>query len=163
MNSYPPSWVRAPEVLGEWLASHVRSAHNTNERLGHVARADAVCWFLCQVGYLAKAKDVKRFATAFRGRFAVVRTWDPVGRKIVVNVEALDMCYSLLNTCYGGVSRDFGGQPCVTWGGKENNYKHYGVVAPLYRSIPRHYSPTIGGLRRAARVQSMLDAIVSQS
>ena len=165
MNSYPPSWMRDPEVFGNWLLARVRFAKNTSERLGRVSRCDAICWFLTQVGHLAKAKDVKKFATAFRGRFATTHKYDHIKQTHTVDTEALDGCYSLLNTCYGGVGRDFSGKPYATWysGNSENAYKHYGEIAPLYRPFKAHYSPTVGGMRRAARVQTMLDAIISQS
>ena len=155
---------QTPEDYGRWLASCVKSAHASSERLNQVGRCDAICWYLSQVGYVAKAKDVKRFATAFRGFFATKRMWNHETKSYGDIREVLDMCYSLLNICYGGVSSDFSGKPFASWHGNgENGYKHYGSVAPLWRPSRGLYSPTIGGLRRAARVQSMLDVIGSQS
>jgi hypothetical protein len=162
MNT-PPSWMRTPEVLGNWLAARTSFAKNTSERLNQVSRVDAICWFITQVGHYATAKDIKRFATAFRGFFSHTWKYDRKKNKNICNPQALVACSSLLNSCYGGVGKDFGGQLYPTWYGKgENSYKHYGDVAPLYRPIHGNYSPTIGGLRRSARVQEMLDSNAKQ-
>ncbi len=150
MNT-PPSWMRDPAVLGNWLATRVKFAKNTVERFNQVSRVDAICWFLAQVGHLATAKDIKTFATAFRGLYH--RDGKP----------ARSGCYSLLNTCYGGVGKDFNGRPHGTWGSDTNRYKNYGPVSPLYRPYRGSYSPTIGGIRRAARVQAHLDGSLSSA
>lgn len=137
MNA-PPAWMKDPEVLGNWLATRTKFAKNTSERLHQVSRVDAICWYLTRVGCLATSKDIKRFATAFRTEAGKVG------------------CCSLLNSCYGGVGRDFTGE--LGRGGYRSAH-NYGPVAPLYRPYPRSYSPTIAGLRRAARVQDLLNAL----
>ncbi len=136
MNATPPAWMKSPETLGNWLAARVKFAKNTAERLNQVSRVDAICWFLTQVGCLATSKDIKVFATAFRG------TEGKVG------------CCSLLNSCYGGVGEDFSGE--IRRGGYYSS-RNYGQLAPLFRPYKHSYSPTIAGVRRAARVQNYLD------
>lgn len=125
--------MKDPVVLGNWLATRVKFSKNTSERLGLVSRVDAVCWYLVQQrDFVATSKDIKLFAGAFKATSAEKNT-----------------CCSLLNTCYGGVSNDFSGEH--RWG------SNYGRVAPLFRPFKHNYSPTRGGLHRAARVQALLD------
>lgn len=157
-DATPPTWMKDADVLGNWLAARVKFAKNTSERLGQVARVDAVCWYLAIVG-TAKPKQVKLFATAFRGFQGLGQKCavDPKTGK-VASYDAMGLvgCCSLLNTCYGGVGKDFSGATHATWGNENNRYKHYGKIAPLYRPMPRTYAITVDGCRRAARVQDML-------
>jgi len=136
MNT-PPAWMKDPEVLGNWLAARTKFAKNTAERLNQVSRVDAICWYLVQVGCLSTSKDIKRFATAFRGDGGHVG------------------CCSLLNSCYGGVGTDFSGEL-----GRRGHYSahNYGPRAPLYRPFKHSYSPTVAGLVRAERVRVHLEA-----
>lgn len=138
MNA-PPAWMHDPEVLGNWLAVRLKFAKNTAERMMQVSRVDAICWYLTlpQVGCLATRDCIKKFATAFRTEDGVV------------------LCSSLLNACYGGVSQSFDGSL--------GNWRHgnYGRLAPLYRPFKAQYSPTIDGVRRGARVQSLLNGSVA--
>jgi hypothetical protein len=141
--------MKDPEVLGNWLAARLRYGKATSERLTQASRVDSICWFLIQVGCLAKPKDIKKFVAAFKSYRGHYKYSEP--------------CYSLLNNCYGGVGQDFTGRSFGTWGRNENSYKHYGPTSPLYRPMPRHYAPTISGLYRAEHVQAMLDANVGQT
>lgn len=145
-------------MLGNWLGARVRFAKNTAERLNQVSRVDAICWYLTQVACLATAKDIKVFATAFRGFHSTTKTWDRVAQKEIVNTQALVGCCSLLNTCYGGVGQDFTGRPFN--GGYRRSGLNYGPVSPLYRPYKGSYAPTIGGIRRSARVQTHLNGSV---
>jgi hypothetical protein len=128
--------MKDPTVLGNWLAARVKFAAHTSARLNKVSRVDAICWYLTHVGCLATRADIITFATAFR------TTSGEVG------------CYSLLNTCYGGVGRDFSG---AKFGGGYRCGNNYGPLAPLYRPFKAQYSPTLDGVRRGANVQDLLN------
>ena len=139
MNATPAAWMKDPITLGNWLATRVKFAKNTAERLNQISRVDAICWYLAQVGCLATRADIVAFATAFRTMSGTVG------------------CYSLLNTCYGGVGRDFSG---AKFNGGYYSSNNYGPLAPLYRPFKANYSPTVNGIRRAARVQDHLNGSV---
>jgi len=152
---------RTPEWFGELLRTKARYAKNTCERKDQISRVDAVCWFLCQVK-LASARDVKRFMTAFKGK---VYTYRCRSRRLAdgsiqsrFTKVGLEPAYAMLNTAYGGVGMGFEGRlrTCMTG-------SHYGPVSPLYRPIPRHYAVTIGGIKRAERVQKFLNSKNVQS
>lgn len=131
--------MKDPEVLGNWLATRTKYATNggTSERLRHVSRVDAVCWFLTlRVDYTAHTRDIKKFATAFR-------------------TTGTTACCSLLNSCYGGVALDFSGEI----GQRDYCPKNYGRLAPLFRPYKYNYAPTVSGMQRAARVQALLDSL----
>jgi hypothetical protein len=132
----------APETLGELLRSRATYAKNTCERKRQISRVDAVCWFLSHV-QMASAREVKRFATAFKGRMCTYST-----RK--GSVKDVERCYALLNICYGGVGKDITG---TRFRGHQ-----YGPLSPLYRPQPRHYAITVAGARRAERVAAFIAA-----
>jgi hypothetical protein len=144
-----------PVALATLLRTQVKFAKNTSERLSQVSRVDAICWFLSRVSH-ATAKDVKLFATTFKGRPTIISTWSQKTGTLACR-EVNDPCCSLLNLAYGGVGVGFEGkpQPCLAG-------SNYGPVSPLYRPLPRHYAATISGLQRAARVEAILDRLVSR-
>ena len=142
-----------PEALGGFLRSRAKYAKKTCERKGQLSRIDATCWYLSKVNH-ATAREVKRFITAFKGQGHTYTRWVRVGdRRVEKRWEGPEPAWSMLNSAYGGVGMDFQGtlRTCRTGA-------HYGARAPLYRPLPRHYAATVGGLVRAARVQSFLDA-----
>ena len=143
MNA-PPHWMKDPVTLGNWLATRVKFAKNTSERLNQVSRVDAVCWFLTlQVDFVAASKDIKLFAGAFAAQEDSPRNG----------------CCSLLNSCYGGVGKNFSGE----MGPRYFNPRNYGPVAPLYRPAKHFYSPTVNGVQRAARVSRLLNGSVASA
>jgi hypothetical protein len=89
--------------------------------------------------------------TAFKGHMPVYSRYDRKTRQTITKPD-LERAYALLNTAYGGVGVGFEGRLRVCMSGPK-----YGPVAPLYRPLPRHYAVTIGGIQRAARVQTYLD------
>lgn len=149
MKNTVPDWMKDAEVLGHWLAARASYAKNTSERLGQVSRVDAICWFLSKVE-LATARDVKRFATAFKGRMSTVERRNRRTGKRTTH-QIYEPCYALLNTAYGGVGMDVLGKLRTCMSGSS-----YGPRAPLYRPVPKHYAATVDGLRRAERVQSYI-------
>lgn len=140
-----------PEGYGNFLRARARYAKNTSERLGQISRVDALCWYLSKVNH-ATSLEVKRFMTAFKGHMPEYSVYNRKTREHKV-VKGLERAYALLNTCYGGVGKDFQGTLWHSYGDP-----HYGPRAPLYRPLPRMYAATIAGLSRASRVERYLDS-----
>jgi hypothetical protein len=137
-----------PETLGEFLRSKAKHAKNTCERKGQISRVDGVCWFLSKVSH-ASPREIKRFVTAFKGFMSEYSHYDRKTR-VHSTKSGVERCCSLLNSCYGGVGKDFTG---VKFRGH-----NYGDIAPLYRPLPRTYALTIAGIHRAARVQDYINS-----
>lgn len=135
-----------PETLGEFLRARAKYAKNTSEAKRQISRVDAVCWFLSHV-QMARAREVKRFVTAFKGEMPSYSYFDRRTRMHGVRKD-VERCYALLNISYGGVGKD------IT--GARFRGDHYGPLSPLYRPQPRHYAITVAGARRATRVAAFL-------
>lgn len=137
------------------LQSNLKHARRTRESRLEVSRVDATCWYLSQV-FVASAKEVKRFLTAFKGKMHTYSQgrMDQNGQWLIKTWAGLEPAYALLNISYGGVGKDFLGTLLV-----RRHQSHYGQFAPLFRPRPQHYAPTIDGFRRAERVNSLLEGL----